>query len=70
VTVGELRGPAGGLVTVTNHSAAHVAATVRMPQARGVRHVGRDRTSNAELEDGYVAVELEPYDAAVFDWRS
>jgi hypothetical protein len=70
VTVGELRGPAGGLVTVTNHSTAHVAATVRMPQARGVRHVGRDRTSNAELEDGYVAVELEPYDAAVFDWRS
>jgi hypothetical protein len=70
VTVGELRGPAGGLVTATNHSSASVTAAVRMPEASTVQRVTPDGTVEAALDDGDVGVELEPYGAALFDWRS
>jgi hypothetical protein len=70
VTVGELRGPAGGLVTATNHSGDSVTAAVRMPEASTVRRVTPDGTVEAALDVGDVGVELEPYGAALFDWRS
>jgi hypothetical protein len=70
VTVGDVRGPAGGLVTATNHSGARITAVVRMPEARTVDRVDRRGVSKVALDDGDVGLELEPYGAAVFDWRS
>jgi hypothetical protein len=35
-----------------------------------VQRVTPDGTVEAALDDGDVGVELEPYGAALFDWRS
>jgi hypothetical protein len=41
-----------------------------MPEARTVDRVDRRGVSKVALDDGDVGLELEPYGAAVFDWRS
>jgi hypothetical protein len=69
VSVGELRGPAGGVVAVTNHSGGRATPIVRVPGADAVRRQTPDGSQVATLDGGALEIELEPYDAAVFDWR-
>jgi hypothetical protein len=70
VTLGELRGPLGGVVTATNHSDRAVAATIRLPDgARDAAAVGPDGTSNVQGADGDAALDLGAYGAAVVAWR-
>jgi hypothetical protein len=70
VTLGELRGPAGGVIVATNHSGSAIACAVRPPQgsirAAVVRPTG---ISPLELSDDGVALELDAYDASVLTWR-
>jgi cellulase (glycosyl hydrolase family 5) len=71
VTVGELRGPAGGVVTATNHSDGALAPDVRLPSgARSADRVSADGAERHALEEGVVRVQLGPYDAAVLEWRA
>jgi endo-1,4-beta-mannosidase len=70
VTVGELHGPAGGVVTATNHSGVEARTTVRMPGASAVERVRPDGRSGVDVGADGVAIELEPFGAAVFEWRS
>jgi hypothetical protein len=71
VTLGELRGPAGGLVTLTNHSDREVSGSVRLPRSDArAEWVGRARVEGAGIENGRLPVELEPYGAAVVAWRA
>jgi beta-galactosidase len=70
VTVGELGGPSGGVVTMTNHSDDRVTAAVRLPgDARSVNRITADAAEPPLLDEGSIEVELPPYGAAVFDWR-
>lgn len=70
VTLGDLRGPDGGVVTATNHSDRAVTTAVRLPEgAARADVVGPEGTSGTDVADGRVALELEPYAAAVVSWR-
>jgi hypothetical protein len=70
VTVGELRGPSGGVVTATNHSDDRLTVSVRLPAgASSATRVAADRGEPAHVEHRSVEIELAPYGAAVFDWR-
>jgi hypothetical protein len=70
ITLGELRGPAGGLVTITNHADREVSGSVRLPRSDAriewIRPAGGDGSDD---EDGQLAIELEAYGAAVVAWR-
>jgi Cellulase (glycosyl hydrolase family 5) len=71
VTVGELRGPSGGVVTATNHSDDRVTAAIRLPGgASSVSRIAADGAASPTIEEGAIEVELPPYGAAVFDWRA
>jgi endo-1,4-beta-mannosidase len=70
VTIDEVRGPSGSLVTATNHSDASVTTSVRLPGATGVRRVTGAGRTGVDLADDRIEIELGPYDAAVFDSRS
>ena len=71
VTLGELRGPAGGLVTLTNHSDREVSGSVVLPRSdAGLEWVGPGRVEGADAADGRIPIELEAYGAAVLGWRA
>ena len=71
LTLGDVRGPAGGFVTATNHSDAGITAAVRLPDgARSARLAKPRGATPVEVSDGSIELELEPYGAAVFEWRS
>jgi hypothetical protein len=71
VTVGELRGPAGGLITATNHSETGLTASLRLPESvRTAQWVRADARTATELVDGAIELDLDPFGAAVIDWRS
>lgn len=70
VTLGEVRGPEGGVVTLTNHSDRDVTASVRLPRAGAQVEWAR-----AGAADGFdaaadrLSVALGAYGAAVLSWR-
>ena len=71
VTTGTLRGPAGGLVTVTNHGAAALRVPLRLPRDAGAAAaVGPAGSAAVALEAGAVELDLEPYGAALVGWRT
>jgi hypothetical protein len=70
VAIGELRGPAGGVVTATNHSDDQATTVLRVPGARSIARVTAEGRSTVEVGDDGIGLELEPFAAAVFDWRS
>jgi hypothetical protein len=70
LTLGELRGPRGGLVTATNHSDRPVAATIQLPDgARDAELVGPDGASSVQGADGGAPLDLGAYGATVLAWR-
>jgi hypothetical protein len=70
VTLGEMRGPEGGLTTATNHSDRAVTTAIRLPGDAARAHLlGPNETSDSEVADGLVPVNLEAYGAAVVAWR-
>jgi hypothetical protein len=71
VTIGELRGPAGGVVAATNHSERALTASLALPEGvRSADRVGADARTVTELADGRIELDLDPLGAAVIDWRS
>jgi hypothetical protein len=71
VTLGELRGPAGGVVTATNHSGIALVTSVRLPETTAAAaRVSAAARTEAGLADGAIELELEAYGAAVIDWRT
>jgi hypothetical protein len=71
VTLGELRGPAGGLVTLTNHSDRDVSGSVRLPRSNeGVEWIRLAGVDPPDIESDRLAIELEAYGAAVVAWRA
>ncbi len=70
VTIGELRGPAGGIVTATNHSRVEARTMVHVPGASTAERVSPDARSSVDVGPDGIELELEPFGAAVFDWRS
>ena len=69
VTLGDLRGPSGGLATVTNHSDRAVATTIRLPEdATRADRIGPSESIGLAVNDA-LALELEAYGAAVIAWR-
>jgi hypothetical protein len=71
VTIGEVRGPSGGIVTATNHAETTATTPVRLPSgARSAARISSDRVSSSEIDDRAVEVELPPHGAAVLEWRS
>lgn len=70
VTTGTLLGPAGGLVTLTNHGAAALRLPLRLPgDARAAASIGPAGSAAVAIESGAVEVGLEPYGAVVVGWR-
>lgn len=70
VTLGELRGPGGGLVALTNHADRAVSTIIRLPgDARRADLVGPGAGIGLDPSDGAVPIELEPYGAAIVTWR-
>jgi hypothetical protein len=70
VTLGELRGPEGGVVTLTNHSDRDVTAPVRLPRAYArVEWAGAGAAPHLEAAEDRLSVALEAYGAAVLSWR-
>jgi hypothetical protein len=70
VTLGELRGPGGGVVTLTNHSDRDVAASVRLPRAGArVEWAGPGAAPGFDAAEDRLSVALEAYGAAVLSWR-
>jgi hypothetical protein len=70
VTLGELRGPAGGVVTLTNHSDRDVTAPVRLPRASArVEWTGAGDAPGLESAEDRLSVTLDAYGAAVLSWR-
>jgi len=70
VTTGSLRGPAGGLVAVTNHGAAALRVALRLPAGtRAATAIGPDGAVGARLDGGATEIALEPYGATVIGWR-
>jgi hypothetical protein len=66
VTLGELRGPRGRVLTLTNHSDRTVTTTIELPEgATRLEHL----TPTSE-DGGGTNIALEPYGAAVAVWRS
>jgi hypothetical protein len=71
VTTGSLRGPDGGLVTLTNHGPATARVELRLPEnARSAATIGPEGAIDLDLEAGEGPVDLEPYGAAVVEWRA
>jgi hypothetical protein len=70
VTLGELRGPEGGVVTLTNHSDRDVTASLRLPRAGArVEWAGPGAASGFDAAEDRIAVALEAYGVAVLSWR-
>jgi beta-galactosidase len=71
VTLGELRGPQGGIVTVTNHSDRRLVTSVRLPEDRaaGLEWVKAGATAKLTAGEDPTAVALDAYEAAVAVWR-
>ncbi len=70
VTLGELRGPEGGVVTLTNHSDRSVETLLRLPEGGGdLAWIAAHAGSGPPDADGRVPVALEPYGAAIATWR-
>ncbi len=65
LTSGSLRGERGGLLVVTNHSAAAVAAPLRLPAGAG--NVTEVRAEGSRPHDGERA-ELPPHQVLVLTW--
>jgi hypothetical protein len=71
VTTGSLRGPAGGLVALTNHGPAPLRVELRLPEdARSAAEIGPAGTIDIAIDAGTGALDLEPYGAAVVEWRA
>ena len=69
VTTGALLGPAGGLVTLTNHAAAGRAVTLRLPpDAATARLVSADGSAALPVEGGTAEVALDGFGAALVAW--
>jgi hypothetical protein len=69
VTLGEMRGPGGGIVTLTNHSDRAASASIRLPEALGSwEQIGADRTSTLDPAGDEAQVVMEPFGAAVIAW--
>ena len=70
VTLGELRGPEGGVIVATNHSSSTIALALRLPEeAVHAEIVDAIGTSTAEVTGGAVPLELGAYGATVVTWR-
>ncbi len=70
VALGELRGPQGGIITATNHSARDITAVIRAPEdAVRAEGAGPGDIFDSDFADGRVSVELPAYGAAVAAWR-
>ena len=68
--VGELRGPSGGVIVASNHSASPVASTLRLPEGVAtVDMVGPTAIVPADVLDGAIPLDLEPHGVAVAAWR-
>jgi hypothetical protein len=68
VTLGELRGPHGGVVTLSNHSDRRLEAPVRLPD--GASHSEWIRPAAApETPVGSGSVVLDAFEAAVATWH-
>jgi len=71
VTTGSLRGPAGGLVTVTNHGPAPLHLPVRLPAETAMAAaLGPAGEARLALAGQAVEIELAPYDATAIGWRA
>jgi hypothetical protein len=71
VTLGELRGREGGLVTITNHADRDVSSSVRLPRSDArIEWKRRDGAGSPDVDDGRFELELEAYGAAVVAWRA
>ena len=71
VTTGDLRGPAGGLIAVTNHGPAGVEVTLRLPDgAEAAERVDPGGAATLPLEAGRAVLALEAYGATLVGWRS
>ena len=69
VTSGPLAGPAGGLVTLTNHAGAGLDVGVRLPaDATGARLLEADGSRPLPIEGGRVALTLDGYAATIVAW--
>jgi Cellulase (glycosyl hydrolase family 5) len=72
VTLGELRGPLGGIVSATNHGDAAVSATVQLPVSARSAHriVVGEPAPTAIVDASMIELELQPFGATVIDWRT
>ena len=71
MTTGSLRGPAGGLVTVTNHGPAPLHLPVRLPAETAMAaELGPAGEARLAIEGEAVEIELPPYGAAAVGWRA
>jgi len=70
VTSGELRGPAGGLLALTNHTSTPVRVPVRLPgDATRAESIGPGGVVGLPLEASTVELELPAYGGAIVGWR-
>ncbi len=69
VTLGELRGPAGGIVTLTNHSDRQVTTFVRLPGAAHPEWAKAGATTRLPDDEDWNPVVLDAFEAAVATWR-
>ena len=71
VTTGTLRGPAGGLVAVTNHGPVPLRLPLQLPaEAADATAIGPTGARPLQGAGGAVEIELAPYDATVIGWRT
>ena len=71
VTTGTLRGPAGGLVAVTNHGPTAVRVPLRLPEAAATAtEIGPAGATPLAREGNAVELALEPHGATVVGWRT
>jgi hypothetical protein len=70
VTTGMLRGPAGGLVAVTNHGPADLRVGLRLPEgAHDVRAFGPAGPKALRIGDGAVDLDLPAHGATLVGWH-
>jgi hypothetical protein len=71
VTLGQLRGPQGGIVTVTNHSDRRLVTSLRLPEggAAGLEWVKAGAAAEPTAGEDPTTVALDAYEAAVAVWR-
>lgn len=70
VTTGMLRGPAGGLVAVTNHGPAALRVELRLPEGAGdARAFGPAGPVALRIGDGAVDLDLTAHGATLVGWH-